>query len=481
MADLISTEQRAQAPGIRRWLALVVISVAQLIGALDATIMNIALPSAQHALNASDADRQWVITAYTLAFAGLMLLGGKLADYLGRKRAFLIGLAGFAVASAFGGAATAFWMLIVGRAAQGAFAAMLIPTALSLLASTFTQPKERAKAFAIYGAIASGGGAVGLLAGGALTQYTSWRWCLYINVIIAVLAGLAGSAVLPDVKPGGRHRFDVLGVVLVTGGLVSFVYACSEAATKGWGSTEVVTLIVVALVLLVLFVRWEARAAEPLLPLRILWNRNRIGSCLSAALSAVGMFGMFLLLTYYFQVVLEYSPIHAGLAFLPMTVAVAVSAFWIATPLMPRVPPRLVIVPGLLVAAAGLLLLTTLTAASGYVSHVLPAEILLGGGLGCVTSPAFSLATLGVARHETGVASGMASTAQQVGGSLGVAVINTIAAGATATALASHVSRSDALVHGYTTATAWAAGILVAAAILATVLITAPRPERHHP
>jgi EmrB/QacA subfamily drug resistance transporter len=336
--------------------------------ALDATIMNIALPSAQAALHPSDADRQWVITAYTLAFAGLLLLSGRIADYLGRKRVFLAGLAGFVAASALGGAALNFPMLVAARALQGAFAAVLTPTALSLLAVTFTQPKERARAFAVYGAIASGGGAVGLLAGGVLTEFTSWRWCLYVNVIIGLAAGLAGLLVLAGGEVLGGQRFDVVGVVLVTGGLVSVVYACTRIATPGRSAAQVIVLLVAGVALLTLFVVWESRAAQPLLPLRLLWERNRGGACVASGLAIVGLFGMSLLLTYYFQAVLGYSPVRAGLAFLPMTLAVAAGAFGIASPLLPRVRPRLLIVPGLLVTAAGLLLLTRLTLDSGYLT-----------------------------------------------------------------------------------------------------------------
>lgn len=473
----------ALAPGSGRWVALVVISVAQLMVALDATIMNIALPSAQRALGVSDADRQWVITAYTLALGGLLLLGGRIADYLGQRRAFLLGLVGFAAGSALGGAAVNLGMLVAGRAVQGAFAAILIPTALSLLAVTFTQPKERARAFAVYGAIASSGGAVGLLLGGGLTEYSSWRWCMYVNVAIGVLAAAAGLASLADAEVRGRTRFDPLGVLLVTGGLVLVVYACSQAVGKGWSATEVLILLGSAAMLLTLFVGWESRAAHPLLPLRIVWDRNRGGDCLAAGCAVVGMLGMFLLLTYYFQVVLAYSPVKAGLAFLPLTLAVAASAFGIASPLLPRVPPRMLIVPGLLVTAIGLLLLTWLEVGGGYLIRTLPAEVLLGAGLGCVITPAFSVATQGVDRRDTGVAAATVSTAQQVGGSLGVALLNTIAASATAGYLAASANHTAgtvarALVHGYTTATAWSAAILLAAAALAAVLINAHRPAR---
>ncbi|MGV9383982.1 MFS transporter [Nonomuraea sp. NPDC003707] len=465
--------------GSRRWVALSVVSVAQLMVALDATIMNIALPSAQQALHPSDADRQWVVTAYTLAFAGLLLLGGRIADYLGRKRAFLAGLAGFMAASAVGGAAVNFPMLVAGRALQGAFAAVLTPTALSLLAVTFTEPKERAKAFAVYGAIASGGGAVGLLAGGLLTEFASWRWCLYVNMIIGLAAGLAGLWVLADGESQGRQRFDVPGVLLVTSGLVAMVYACTQAVAAGWGAAQVIVPLGAAVLLLASFVLWESRAAQPLLPLRLLWERNRGGACVASGLAIVGLFGMSLLLTYHFQAVLGYSPFQAGLAFLPMTLAVAASAFGIASPLLPRVPARLLIVPGLLVTATGLLLLTGLTPESDYLTVIVPAEVLLGGGIGCVITPGFSVVTQGVDRREAGVASAMVNTAQQVGGSLGAALLNTVATAATAASLRAGLPQARALVHGYTTATAWGAGVLLLAAALAALLINAPVPEAH--
>src|SRR5205807_1594524 len=344
-------------PDRRRWVALAFIAVAQLMIALDATIVSIALPSAQAALGVSDANRQWVVTAYTLAFGGLLLLGGRIADLAGRKRAFLIGLAGFAIASIAGGAAPTFGILIAARAMQGAFAALLAPTALSLLAVTFTESRERAKAFAIYGAIAGSGAVAGMLLGGILTQYLTWRWCLYVNIPIAVVAAIGGWLVFRDSTSAGKPGFDVLGVVLASGGLVSLVYACTLATSRGWQSSTVVALIAASLALLVMFVVWEARAASPLLPLRIVLDRNRGGAYLAVALGLAGMFGAFLFLTYYLQVVLRYSPVQAGLAFLPMTAASQAGSWLIAGRLVPRVAARVLMAPGALVAAAGMALL----------------------------------------------------------------------------------------------------------------------------
>ena len=467
----------------RRWITLAFVALAQLMIALDATIVSIALPSAQRALGASDAERQWVITAYTLAFAGLLLVGGRIADSIGRKRTFVIGLAGFALASAIGGSASSFLVLLAARAAQGAFAALLAPTALSLLAVTFTQPRDRARAFAVYGAIAGSGAALGLLLGGVLTQYLGWRWCLYVNVPIAVAAAVGGWRVLSGNGGGHRQRIDIPGVIFATGGLVALVYACTDAVSSGWGSATVIGFLVGSVLLLIAFVVREARADNPLLPLRIVLDRNRGGAYLAAAFAVAGMFGAFLFLTYYLQVVLRYSPLQAGLAFLPLTVASQAGSWGIAGVLMPRVPARWIMAPGALTAAAGMLILTQIQVDSGYLIQVLPAEILLGIGIACVMAPAFNLGTRGVDPRQAGVAAATVNTATQIGASLGTALLNTIAASATAAYLVnvghSSTAMNQALVHGYAVATAWAAGVLVLGAISTAVLINAGRPTPH--
>ncbi|HZU74045.1 MAG TPA: DHA2 family efflux MFS transporter permease subunit [Acidimicrobiales bacterium] len=469
----------------RRWAALVCISVAQLMVALDATVINIALPSAQRGLHISVADRSWVVTAYTLAFGGLLLLGGRLADTLGRRRTFLIGLAGFAAASAAGGAAQSFGWLLVARGAQGAFAALLAPTALSLLAITFVEARERAKAFAVFGAIAGTGGALGLLLGGLLTEYVQWRWCLLINVPIALGAFVAGARVLPVVPGRKGARLDVPGALLVTAGLVSVVYGLAEAATRSWSSSTTLAALSLGAILLVGFVAVEATVAEPLLPLRISGERSRGGASVAVGLAVIALYGLFLLLTYEFQVVLGYSPAKAGLAFLPMSAAVMTSSTTISRALLARVAPRMLMVPGLLLGAVGMAILTRLQPDSAYAAYALPAEILLGLGMGAVFVPAFSTATAGVNPQEAGVASAVANTAQQMGASVGTALLNTIAATATATYLAAHVLGSSprsadlvraGLVHGYATAAGWAAVVLTAAAVIVGVLVAAPRP-----
>jgi EmrB/QacA subfamily drug resistance transporter len=463
----------------RRWSALAIIALAQLMIALDATIVSIALPSAQAALGASDANRQWVITAYTLAFGGLLLLGGRIADFIGRKRTFLLGLGGFAAASVIGGAAPTFEVLVAARALQGAFAAVLAPTALSLLAVTFTQPRERATAFAVYGSIAGSGAALGFLLGGALTQYFAWRWCLYVNLPIALIAAAGGWMVLPRSAPQARVQFDIPGVILATAGLVALVYACTQAVTVGLTSNTVIALLVASAVLLALFVVREARTPNPLLPLRIVLDRNRGGAYVTVALAIAGMFGAFLFLTYYLQVVLHYTPLQAGLAFLPMTLASQAGSWLIASRLMPHVPPRALMAPGALVAAAGMALLSQLQVDSGFLTLVLPAEILLGLGISCVMVPAFSTATQRVDQREAGVASAMVNTAQQIGGSLGTALLNTAAISATAGYLAVHTlaPRAAGLVYGFSVATTWGVVILLAGALAAVALIHAPRPS----
>jgi EmrB/QacA subfamily drug resistance transporter len=451
----------------RRWVALAFIAIAQLMIALDATIVSIALPSAQHALGASDADRQWVVTAYTLAFGGLLLLGGRIADVLGRKRAFLIGLAGFALASVAGGAAPSFAALVAARALQGAFAALLAPTALSLLAVAFTEPKERATAFAVYGSIAGSGAAIGMLLGGVLTQYVSWRWCLYVNLPIALAAAVGGWLYVPGPGATKRGSFDIPGVALVGAGLVALTYSTSRVGLAPG-------LLATSIVLLVFFILREWRTRDPLLPLGILANRVRAGAYATVGLALAGMFGAYLFLTYYFQAVLHYSPLQAGLAFLPITVGSQSASWLVARRLMPHVPPRALMAPGGLLAAAGLALLTQIHAGSGSLTVVLPAELLLGAGLSIMMVPAFSVATRGVEPRQAGVASAVVNATQQVGASLGTAVLNAIAVAATA---ASGGPRAVALVHGFAVATAWGAGIMLLAALVAAVLVDAPRPR----
>jgi EmrB/QacA subfamily drug resistance transporter len=466
----------------RPWVALAFICLAQLMIVLDVTIVNIALPSAQRTLGVSDADRQWVITAYTLAFGGLLLLGGRIADYTGRRRTLLVGLAGFAAASAVGGAAPDFGVLLAARACQGAFGALLAPAVLSLIAEIFTRPADRAKAFGLFGAIAAGGGAVGLVLGGLLTEYAGWRWCLYVNVPIAVVAASGWRLMPADERTGLRARFDIPGVVLAVSGLVAIVYGCSRAESDGWSSAPVAGLLAAGVVLLAGFALVERRVANPLLPLRVVLDRTRGGAYFAVAVGVIAMFGMLLLLTYYLQVVRGYSPVRTGVAFLPMTGAVLVSAGGIASRLLPHVPPRALMVPGLLLAASGLGLLWGLDAGTSYVSGALPAELLVGLGMGIVMAPAMNYATHRVSSGESGIASATVNTAQQVGGSVGVALLNTVATSATASYVAARGGRNplvlrDGLVHGFTHGFLTAALVLAGAALVVAVLMNARRPS----
>ncbi|GAA0664122.1 MFS transporter [Streptomyces malaysiensis subsp. malaysiensis] len=468
----------------RRWLALVFIGLAQLMIVLDITVVNIALPSAQKDLGISDGDRQWVITAYTLAFGSLLLLGGRIADYTGRKRTFLIGLLGFAGASALGGAASGFEMLLSARALQGGFAALLAPATLSLLAVNFTEARERAKAFGIFGAIAAGGGAIGLVIGGLLTEYLDWRWCLYVNVPIAIVAAISWSVLPADTRTEGRARFDIPGVLLAVGGLVAVVYGCSEAESKGWDSRLVTGLLILGAVLLVAFVLVERSVARPLLPPRVLADRTRGSAYLAVGLSVVGMFAMFLFLTYYMQLVKGYSALLTGVAFLPMTGAVLIGAGGVASRLIPKVPPRLLVGPGLLIAAAGVALLVPLDVDSSYAVGLLLPELLVGFGMGLVMAPAMNYATHGVEEGDAGIASATVNTAQQIGGSIGTAMLNTIATSVTSDYMASHARQMTprtakaGLVEGFSQAFVVSSLILVGAAVVVALLMNTPRPVR---
>lgn len=464
----------------RRWLVLVVLGLAQLMVVLDATIVNIALPHAQRALGFSLVDRQWVVTAYSLAFGGLLLLGGRLSDLFGRKWTFLIGLVGFAAASGVGGLAQSFAMLVGARAVQGAFGALLAPSALSLLTTTFSDPRERGKAFGIFGAIVGGGGAIGLVLGGLLTQDESWRWCLYVNVAISLLALAGALLLLRNQARGGKTHLDVPGTLAAVAGLASLVYGLSEAATDGWGSSLTIGLLVAAAVLLAVFVLIERRVAHPLLPLRIVLHRARGASYLAIGLTAIGVFGVFLFLTYYLQTILGYSPFHTGLAFLPMVAALALASTTSTALLLPRLGPRILVIVGTLLAAGGMLIFTQFTVSTAYLSGIVPGLILTGLGVGMVFGSAINTATANASQADAGVASAMVNTGQQIGGSVGTALLNTIAASATTTYLATHQPTREhmlqAAVHGDVTAFAVVVGIFLGAAVVCGIVYPGGRP-----
>jgi EmrB/QacA subfamily drug resistance transporter len=471
----------------RRWWALAVIAVAQLMVVLDATIVNIALPQAQQALAISDTNRQWVVTAYSLTFGGLLLLGGRIADYWGRKRTFVTGIIGFALASALGGLAQNGEMLFAARALQGAFGALLAPASLALLTVMFTEARERAKAFGVYGAIAGGGAAVGLLLGGVLTEYTSWRWCLLVNIPVAAVAVLVALPLVSESRARGNTRYDVPGAVLVTAGLVSLVYGFTKASTNGWGSAVTWGFIGAAILLLALFVLVEVRSANPLLPMRIVINRTRGGAYLSSLLTGVGFIGAMLFLTYYLQGVLGFSPIEAGLGSLPLTGGVLISA-GVASALVPKVGAKPLMAVGSVVAALGMLWLSQIGVQTSYLTHVLPPMSVMGLGLGLVFVPLGNVALVGVGEHDAGAASAVINASQQVGGSLGTALLNTIATTAAASYATSHAVNAADLtaarlgamrgqVHGFVTAFGWGAALLGAAALVVLLLIRTGREE----
>lgn len=460
----------------RRWWVLAVLSVAQLMVVLDATIVNIALPSAQQSLGFSDNSRQWVVTAYALSFGALLLLGGRLGDLFGRKRVFIFGSIGFAVASTLGGASQSGEMLIFARALQGVMGAVLAPAALSLLTTTFGDGKERAKAFAIYGAIAGTGGAIGLLLGGALTEFLSWRWCMYVNDLIAVVAVLGALAIIPNPLPAERPRLDFPGTFTVSAGLFALVYGFSHAETGGWADAITIGFLVAGVVLLAAFVVIERRAEHALLPMRVVLDRNRGASYLSMFITGAGMFGVFLFLTYYMAQNLHFSALRTGFAFLPMIGSLMVSATALATPLQTRVSPKWLVSGGMVLATIGMVLLTALDINSNYTSGVLPALIVIGFGLGLVFGPGMNNATAGVEADDAGVASATVNAVQQVGGSIGTAFLNTMAATAAASYATSHTA-PEAVIHSYTVVFWITAGIYAAGAVVAALLFRREVPE----
>ena len=464
----------------RRFRALFFLALAQLMVVLDASVVIVALPSAQRALHISVADRQWVMTSYTLAFGSLLLLGGRIADYVGRRRAFLLGLIGFAFASALGGLAQDSAMLFGARALQGAFAAIMAPSALSLLTTTFVEPRERARAFGVYGAIAGGGAAIGLVLGGTLTQFASWRWTLLINVPIALFAAIGASRVVRESRSEIRSRYDIIGTLLATSGLFLLVYGFTTADTDGWRAPLTLFLLSTAVVLLGSFVVREQRALHPLLPLRVVLDRNRGGSYLASLLVGSAMLGTFLFLTYFFQGTLGYSAVRTGFAFLPFSGGIILGAM-LSSRLLPRIGPRPLMVTGLLMGTGGLLWFTQLTATSSFVAHALGAEILTSVGMGLAFVPMSSTALVGVDPSDAGVASALVNTTQQVGSSLGTALLNTIAASATASYLVAHVAepgaRQAAAVHGYTTGFTVSAVLLGIAAASTAWLVRATRAD----
>jgi EmrB/QacA subfamily drug resistance transporter len=490
----LPTAAASVTPDPRRWLILGTVGLAQLMVVLDATIVNIALPSAQRGLGFSTVDRQWVVTAYALAFGSLLLLGGRLGDLIGRKVTFLAGALGFAAASAVGGAATSFGMLVVARAAQGAFGALLAPAALSILSTTFTDPKERGKAFGVYGAIVGAGGAIGLVLGGILTEYLSWRWCLYVNLIFAGFAVMGAALLLKHQRARTRSRLDVPGAALVSASMFCLVYGFSNAATHSWHAPSTYGFLAAGGVLLAAFALWQRRAASPLLPPRVVLDRNRGAAYLTVLITGAGMFGIFLFLTYYLQQTLGYSPVTTGVAFLPMIAMVVVSANLSNVVLLPRLGPKPLVTAGMLLAAGSLVWLTRIGVHSGYASAVLGPLMVTGLGFGFTIAPSMNTGTFGVAPADAGVASATLNTGQQIGGSIGTSLLNTIFASTVASYLASHLNPATlvhghpspslvgaSLIHGYTTGFWVAAAIFGAGAVICGTLFRSGPLRAHGP
>jgi EmrB/QacA subfamily drug resistance transporter len=478
-------------PYAKRWLALAVIAVTVLMVILDATIVNIALPAVSVDLDITPATQQWIVTAYTLTFGGFLLLGGRIADFWGRKRTYLVGAVGFAIASAVGGLAQNEAMLFGARALQGAFGALLAPASLALLTVLFTDPKERAKAFAVYGAIAGGGSAVGLLLGGVLTEYADWRWCFWVNVPVAVIAVAAAIPIVPESRAPGETRYDIPGAVLVTLGLASLVYGFTKVAQasqqnpqdNAWANGPALGFILGGLLLVAAFVVVELKVRNPLLPMRLVLDRNRGGAYLTSTLVGAGLIGAFFFLSLYFQQVLQYTPVQAGFASLPTTLGVLLSA-GAASGLVPKIGPKPLMVAGGLLAAAGLFLMSFLAVDSSFWALPFPGQLLLGLGLGFTFVPLSNLALIGAGEHDAGAASAMLNATQQVGASIGTALLATLSVGALTAALrdnppspANPTAGLEAQVAGYTTAFTWASVLLVVGALVSAALIKATKED----
>lgn len=443
---------------------------------LDSSIVNIAIPSAKKDLGITDVNQQWVVTAYTLAFGSLLLIGGRIGDYVGRKKVLIIGLLGFAGASAFGGFAANQGMLFGARALQGVFGALLAPAALALISETFTDAKERAKAFGVMGAISGGGAAIGLILGGTLTEFFSWRWCLGVNVPIAIVASLLAAKFIKESKAEGDRSYDIPGAVTASAGLFSLTYGFNEAASKGWADGHTITYFVASVVLLIAFFVIESKVANPMMPIRVISDRNRGGSYLGSLTIGAGLFSMFLFLGIYFQAILQYSPLRSGFAFLPFTGGIIIGA-GIASNLLPKTGPKPLMIPGLMVSASGLLYLSQLTPTSDYLTHVVPSLVLMSLGMAFVFIPLMTTALHNVSHHDTGVASAMINTSQQIGGSLGTALLNTVAATATTNFVMNNQKMGEAvqafgLVHGFDAAFKVGASLLAVGAVILLIFIT---------
>lgn len=452
-----------------KWLILAIVAMTQLVVVLDGTIVSIALPQAQIELAMSDVQRQWVVTAYALTFGSLLLLGGRIADFWGRKRTYIVGLIGFGAASAYGGLIDTGTELVIARGLQGVFAALMAPAALAILTITFPRGRDRNTAFAIFGAVAGMGAAIGLLLGGVLTEYASWRWSLLVNVPIVAVVALVALFLLHESKAEGDTKLDILGTILVVAGLGSVVYGFT-LAEEGWDSLAVWAFLIVGAALLVAFFVWQAKASHPMLPLRIL-NRTRGGAFLLQGVAGATMVGAMLYLTFHMQIVLGYSPLHTGLGMVVQTVAISLTTPF-ATKILAKFGPRPMLIVGPLIAAAAMIYLTQISVDGNYFTDVMPALIVNGIGMALLFIPMQNLSLLGVDPHDAGAASATGNATNQVGASIGLAVFTTIYAEKSA---GSH-NPAD-LVAGYQSVFWASTVVLLVGSLIAFIMIRGTKEE----
>ena len=474
MSATVAAQDRPAAPDPKRWIALAVLAVAQFMVVLDASIVNVALPSIQRDLGFSESSLQWVVNAYTLVFGGFLLLGGRAADLFGRRRVFVIGLALFSVASLAGGFATTSGQLIAARAVQGLGAAIVSPAALSIVTTTFTEGAERNKALGIWGALAGAGGAVGVLMGGMLTEWAGWEWVLFVNVPIGVAAAVLAPRWVRASRTHEQTSMDVAGALSVTAGLVVLVYALVDANDAGWGSGQTIGLLALSVALIAAFIAIELRTKHPIMPLTIFRNRNVASADAVALLVGASLFSMFFFISLYLQQVLGFSALDAGLSYLPLSAAIILSAGG-ASQLVTRVGPKPVLVAGLILTTIGLVLFTQISADGSFAGDVLVPSVIVAVGLGLSFVSLTILAVAGISHDEAGMASGLLNTAQQVGGALGLAVLSTVAS----SYIAGQAAGGPAvLTEAFQRAFAVGAGFAALGVILAVLVVPRVRPQQ---
>jgi EmrB/QacA subfamily drug resistance transporter len=473
--EAVATEAPVTKSEVNRWLVLVLVCIAQFMVILDATIVNVALPSIQHGLHFSASSLQWIVNAYTLIFGGFLLLGGRASDLLGRQRLFVAGIVVFTAASLLNAVATSSGVLIGGRALQGLGAALVSPAALSIITTTFEEGAERTKALGVWSAIAAGGGAVGLVLGGLLTEALSWRWVFFINLPIGIAAALLSLRFVPNSKAEDEpDTADVAGAATVTGGLLVLVYAIVKAPEYGWGSGRTIGLALTAVVLLGAFVAIELRSKAPLIRLGILRLRSLSSSNVAMLLVASGLFSMFYFAGLYLQEIRHYGPLKAGLAFVPFTAGIVIGA-GASQALIKRIGIRNVVTIGLIMGTFGMLYFLELSTTSGYLAHVFPSIAVMSIGMGMTFVPLTLLATTNVDVADAGLASGLFNTSQQVGGALGLAVLSTLANSHTTNLLDDGVGAPSAITRGFHVA--FGGGAVLLAASIAIILLFIRRKD----